>query len=67
MAWAWEDPEWIASELARLDSSGSAGWASGVRVAYRMQLEARAAELGDAACLAEPRGQARPEPVKPGL
>jgi hypothetical protein len=39
----WNDPEWIASELERLTSTPNG--ASGVRVAYRLQLEARADEL----------------------
>jgi len=38
----WDDPEWIASELDRLAKTPAA---SGVRVAYRLQLERRAEEL----------------------
>jgi hypothetical protein len=39
----WNDPDWIASEIERLTSYGEL--ATGVAVAFRMQLERRAAEL----------------------
>ncbi len=45
MASVWDDPEWIASELERLAATPNT---SGVRVAYRLQLEARAAQLAEA-------------------
>jgi hypothetical protein len=44
MVTVWDDLEWISSELERLNATDVFS-GTGVRVAYRMQLEERASEL----------------------